>query len=126
MLFGVAFEKINVNFLVGWAFNVAASANLPALVMLLFWPRTTKKGITAAIVVGLLSSLTWLLLSGEAFQKVYGFKDHPGLVPFSQPAIVTIPLGFLVLIVVSLLTPPRRETPKRAFEVSMPAREPAA
>jgi len=26
-------------------------------------------------------------------------------VPFSQPGLVTIPLGFLVLVVVSLLTP---------------------
>ena len=37
MVLGLAFEKMNVSFLVGWAFNVAASANLPSLVMLLFW-----------------------------------------------------------------------------------------
>src|SRR5213079_3335820 len=65
---GVLFEKMNVSFLVGWAFNVAASANLPALVMLLFWKGTTKKGIAASILVGLFSSLTWLLLSGPAFK----------------------------------------------------------
>ena len=35
---------MNVTFLVGWAFNIAASANLPALVMLLFWKRTTQAG----------------------------------------------------------------------------------
>ena len=44
---GIAFSRMNVNFLVGWAFNIAASANLPSLVMLLFWKRTTKQGITA-------------------------------------------------------------------------------
>ena len=49
IVLGIVFEKMNVSFLVGWAFNVAASANLPALVMLLFWKRTTKQGITAAI-----------------------------------------------------------------------------
>ena len=52
IVLGILFAKMNVNFLVGWAFNIAASANLPALVMLLFWKRTTKQGITAAIIVG--------------------------------------------------------------------------
>jgi cation/acetate symporter len=107
MALGILFKDFNASFLVGWAFNVAASANLPALVMLLFWRRTTKQGITAAIIVGLLASLTWLMLSGPAFQNVYGMKTHPGLVPFSQPGIVTIPLGFVVLVVVSLVTRPR-------------------
>src|SRR6185295_12109017 len=49
IVLGILFEKLNVTFLVGWAFNVAASANLPALVMLLFWRGTTRQGITAAI-----------------------------------------------------------------------------
>ncbi|MBI5380737.1 MAG: cation acetate symporter [Opitutae bacterium] len=102
---GIMFSKMNVNFLVGWAFNIAASANLPALVMLLFWKRTTKQGITAAIIVGMVSSLAWILLSAQAFKDVYGLDPARALVPFSQPAIITIPLGFLVLIVVSLLTP---------------------
>ena len=53
MVLGIAVREMNVSFLVGWAFNVAASANLPALVMLLFWKRTTKQGITAAIIVGM-------------------------------------------------------------------------
>ena len=37
MWLGVQFQAMNVTFLVGWAFNIAASANLPALLMLLFW-----------------------------------------------------------------------------------------
>lgn len=104
IVLGILFAKMNVNFLVGWAFNIAASANLPSLVMLLFWKRTTKQGITAAIIVGMLSSLTWILLSAQAFKDVYGLDPAGALVPFSQPAIVTIPLGFLVLVVVSVLT----------------------
>jgi cation/acetate symporter len=101
---GILFARMNVNFLVGWAFNIAASANLPALVMLLFWKHTTKQGITVAIIVGIVSSLTWILLSAQAFRDVYGLDPANAIVPFSQPAIVTIPLGFLVLVVVSLLT----------------------
>lgn len=104
IVLGILFEKMNVSFLVGWAFSVAASANLPSLVMLLFWKGTTKQGITAAILVGMVSSLGWILLSGETYKEVYGLPESYAVVPFSQPGIVTIPLGFLVLIAVSLLT----------------------
>jgi cation/acetate symporter len=125
MALGIRFKDFNASFLVGWAFNVAASANLPALVMLLFWRRTTKQGITAAIVVGLISSLGWILLSEDAYTKLYFIdpKVHVPLVPFSQPAIVTIPLGFIVLVLVSLLTR-KRITPSQRRElqaVAVPA-----
>lgn len=109
MALGIVFEKMNVTFLVGWAFNVAASANLPALVMLLFWRGTTKQGITAAILVGMVSSLSWILLSAQAFRDVYGLPPEDALVPFSQPGIVTIPLGFAVLVAVSLVTRPAKD-----------------
>jgi cation/acetate symporter len=104
---GIVFERMNVNFLVGWAFSVAASANLPALVMLLFWKRTTKEGIVASVVCGIVSSLGWLLLSDEAFANVYGLDPKQAVVPFNQPGLVTIPLSFLVLILVSLATQKR-------------------
>ncbi len=110
MVLGIVFKEFNVSFLVGWAFNIAASANLPALVMLLFWSRTTKQGITAAVFVGMLSSLGWILLSGETYSKVYGLDPATSLMPFSQPGLVTIPLGFVTLVVVSLLTPKHVET----------------
>ncbi len=105
---GILFEKLNVSYLVGWAFSIAASANLPALVMLLFWRGTTKQGIIAAVTVGMLSSLGWILLSGDTFKAVYGLSEASSPVPFSQPGIVTIPLGFAVLVAVSLATRGRR------------------
>jgi cation/acetate symporter len=104
VVLGILFEKMNVNFLVGWAFSVAASANLPALVMLLFWKGTTKQGIIASVVVGMLSSLTWILLSGDTFKDVYGMNPADSPVPFSQPGVVTIPLSFAVLVAVSGFT----------------------
>jgi cation/acetate symporter len=107
IVLGIVFRELNVGYLVGWAFSVAASANLPSLVMLLFWKGTTKQGIIAAIVVGMVSSLGWILLSADTFEKVYGLAGSDALVPFSQPGIVTIPLGFATLVVVSLMT--RRE-----------------
>ena len=108
IVLGILFEKLNVSYLVGWAFSVAASANLPALVMLLFWKRTTKEGIAVAIIAGMLSSLAWILLSGDTFASVYGLPAEDSPVPFSQPGIVTIPLGFAVLVIVSLLTQPKK------------------
>jgi cation/acetate symporter len=105
MALGILFRNFNVSFLVGWAFNIAASANLPALVMLLFWPRTTKQGIIAAVTVGMLASLGWILLSADTYEKVYGWSREASVVPFSQPGLVTIPLGFLVLVAVSLASP---------------------
>jgi cation/acetate symporter len=99
IVLGILFEKMNVSYLVGWAFSVAASANLPSLVMLLFWKRTTKQGIIAAIVVGMISSLGWILLSTDTFAEFLTW-----IVPFSQPGIVTIPVSFLTLVLVSLAT----------------------
>jgi cation/acetate symporter len=104
MILGIVFEKMNVNYLVGWAFSVAASANLPALIMLLFWKRTTWQGITASIFTGMASSLAWILLSGDTYKDIYGLDPERAIVPFSQPGIVTIPLGFVVLVAVSLAT----------------------
>jgi cation/acetate symporter len=74
--------------------------------MLLFWRRTTRQGIIAAVTAGMLSSLAWILLSADTFEKVYGLPRDSALTPFSQPGLVTIPLGFVVLVVVSLLTAP--------------------
>ena len=44
---GILFKGMNVSYLVGWAFSVAASANLPALLMTLFWKRVTAAGISS-------------------------------------------------------------------------------
>ncbi len=104
IVLGILFKELNVSYLVGWAFSVAASANLPSLVMVLFWKGVTRQGIIAAIVVGMTSSLAWILLSADTFTNVYGLSADQAIVPFSQPGIVTIPLGFLTLIVVSLIT----------------------
>jgi cation/acetate symporter len=52
----------------------------------------------------MVSSLAWILLSGDTYSAVYDLPADQAIVPFSQPGIVTIPLGFIVLIVVSLFT----------------------
>lgn len=118
IVLGILFSSLNVGFLVGWAFNIAASANLPALVMLLFWKRTTRQGVIAAVTVGMLASLGWILLSAQAYKQVYGLDPADSIIPFSQPALVTVPLGFVVLVVVSLLTPRRAERPESEWHTA--------
>ena len=110
IVLGILFKDLNVGYLVGWAFAIAASANLPSLIMLLFWPKTTRQGIVAAVLVGMTTSLGWILLSGDTFKSVYGLDPATSPMPFSQPGIVTIPLGFATLVVVSLLTQPKPAT----------------
>ena len=103
ILLGLAFEGMNVSYLVGWAFAIAASANLPALLMLLFWRRTTKQGIIAGVLVGLSSSLLWIVVSPDMFKNMYGMDIEDAFVPLSQPGLVTIPLSFAAIVVTSLL-----------------------
>ena len=104
IILGILFKGMNVTFLVGLAFAVAASANLPSIIMLLFWRRTTSRGITASIIMGIVSSLGLIALSPDLY-KLYGMDPTQALVPFTNPGIISIPLSFITLVVVSLLTP---------------------
>jgi cation/acetate symporter len=107
-LLGLVFQHKNCFFLIGWGFTLAACSQLPALTMRLFWKGTTRQGIIASMIAGLLCSLGWLLLSRDAFEHLYDYSASAAAaaspLPFQQPALWTIPLAFLVLIIVSLAT----------------------
>jgi cation/acetate symporter len=103
IVLGILFKGMNVTFLVGLAFAVAASANLPAITMLLFWKKTTAKGIAASIVVGIVASLVLIAFSPELY-TLYGRNPLDAPIPLNNPGIVSIPLSFITLVVVSLLT----------------------
>lgn len=105
---GIIFEGMNVSFLVGWAFSVAASANLPSIIMLLFWKRTTAEGIIASIVTGVISAMGLILLSPSMY-KLYGLDAATAPVPIDNPGVFSIPLSFVALVVVSLLTGSKKE-----------------
>jgi cation/acetate symporter len=78
----------NVAFLVALAFAVAASANLPVIVLSLFWRRFNTRGAVAGLATGLLSSLILILLSPSIMKG-------DAIFPLENPGIVSIPLGFL-------------------------------
>jgi cation/acetate symporter len=107
MVLGVVFKSMNVSFLVGWAFAIAASANLPAIFGIIFWKKATARGIIASILAGLVSSLTLILLSQDTFTNVYHLVGVKAPNPIGQPAIISVPISFITLVVVSLLTQPK-------------------
>jgi cation/acetate symporter len=103
IILGIIFQGVNVTFLVGLAFAVAASANLPAILMLLFWKKTTAKGIVASIMVGIITAIGIILLSPDLYE-LYGLQRADAPIPFTNPGLFSIPASFITLIVVSLLT----------------------
>ena len=109
IMLGILFQGMNVSFLVGLAFAVAASANLPSIIMILFWKKTTAKGIAASIVTGMVSAIGIIMFSPSMYDK-FGLNPATAPVPLDNPGIISIPLSFLVLVVVSLLTQ-KKEAP---------------
>jgi len=102
----------NVAFLVALAFAVAASANLPVIVLSIFWRRFNTVGAVAGLAVGLLASL-FLIIVSPSFMAidpptVTGTARHliqaKAWFPLENPGIVSVPLGFLAAMIGSLLT----------------------
>lgn len=93
----------NVAFLVALAFAVAASANLPVIVLSLFWRRFNTRGAVVGLATGLLASILLIILSpsimGVDSPGVSAAARHliqsPAIFPLENPGIVSIPLGFL-------------------------------
>ncbi|MGW7366356.1 solute symporter family protein [Streptomyces sp. NPDC054841] len=94
---GLLARDLNVAFLVGLAFAVAASANLPVLLYSLFWRNFTTRGAVWSVYGGLLPALLLVLLSpvvsGSPEALFPGMDFH--VFPLQNPGVVSIPLGFL-------------------------------
>jgi cation/acetate symporter len=104
-------QSINVAFLVGLAFAVAASANLPVIVLSLFWKRFNTKGAVAGLGTGLAASIILILMSPSIMTvdppTVVGAARHliqrAPIFPLENPGIISIPLGFLGAFIGTLL-----------------------
>ncbi|MFF0854463.1 cation acetate symporter [Streptomyces sp. NPDC003280] len=94
---GLLARDLNVAFLVGLAFAVAASANLPVLVYSLFWRAFTTRGAVWAVYGGLVPALVLVLLSPVVSGSPGSLFPDIDLqyFPLQNPGIVSIPLGFL-------------------------------
>jgi cation/acetate symporter len=94
---GLLARDLNVAFLVGLAFAVAASANLPVLLYTLFWRGFTTRGAVWAVYGGLIPAVALVLLSPVASGSPDALFPHLDFqyFPLQNPGLVSIPLGFL-------------------------------
>lgn len=105
IVLGIIFKGQNVAYMVGLAFAIAASANFPALLLSMLWRRFTTKGAVASMLIGTISALVLIYLSPAIQIEI--LKHPTALFPLKNPGLITIPLSFIVGIVVSLLAPER-------------------
>jgi cation/acetate symporter len=86
---------MNVAFLVGLAFAVAASANLPTILFSLYWKRFNTTGAVVGILVGLFSCLLLVAVGPNVLGERGLIKGVDPLFPLENPGIVSIPIGFV-------------------------------
>ncbi|MFE2975442.1 cation acetate symporter [Streptomyces sp. NPDC059258] len=113
---GALARDLNVAGLVALAFAVAASANLPTILYSLFWKRFTTQGALWSIYGGLASSVLLVLFSPVVSSKPTSmFPDVDfAWFPLENPGLISIPLGFLLGWVGSLISKEKADTDKYA------------
>jgi cation/acetate symporter len=98
---GITFEGQNVAYMVSLAFAIAASANFPALMLSIHWRRFTTAGAVASMLTGTVTTLVLIYLSPTIQVDVLGHES--AWFPLRNPAMITIPLSFVVGVGASLL-----------------------
>jgi len=98
IVLGYIFETINVAFMVGLAFAVAASVNFPVLLMTVFWRGTTTFGAVMGGLLGLAVSVGGVVLSKAVWGDVLGYLGPDGkpfgIFPYQNPALFSMPIAF--------------------------------
>ncbi|UDM52748.1 cation/acetate symporter ActP [Cupriavidus sp. MP-37] len=118
VLLGIGFRGQNLAFLVALAFNVAASANFPVLVLSMYWRGLTSRGAVWGVAAGLVSSVMLVILSPAVWKNVLG---HPAAVfPYDHPALFTVPFAFLVAYLCSRFDKSARaQAERQAFDARL-------
>jgi cation/acetate symporter len=107
-------EGLNVSFMVGLAFAVAASAIFPALLLALTWRRFNTSGAVTGVLVGVFTSIALVIISPTVWP---GPDAEGGLFSWydlANPGIVSVPLGFIGCWLGTVLT--REEIAERSFD----------
>jgi cation/acetate symporter len=100
--------------LVAWAFSLAGASFFPALVMGIWWKRANKAGACTGMIVGL--AVTAFYMIGSRFYGLSWFGTQT-----IASAIFGLPVGFLTIWIVSLLTaPPPKEVQDLVVSVRYP------
>ena len=114
---GITFKGQNVAYMVSLAFAIAASANFPALLLSIFWRRFTTAGAVSSMIFGTVATLVLIWLSPTI--QVDILKHTSAWFPLKNPALLTIPMSFLIGIVVSLASAKSAEQGFGAMERQM-------
>lgn len=101
VLLGIAFEKENVAFIAVMPMVMAASVTFPILLLSLFWSGLTTRGAIVGALTGLVASIVLIVLGPQVWVSVLGNPEP--LFPYNYPALFTMPLAFVVIIVGSIL-----------------------
>lgn len=116
---GVLAAEQNVAFLVSLAFAIAASANLPSILFSLYWKRFNTRGSVWSIYGGLFSALFLIafspVVSGTESAMIPG-ADFAWF-PLTNPAIISVPLGFFLGWLGSVTSPEHLEDKHAEMEV---------
>ncbi|MBM7717464.1 cation acetate symporter [Siminovitchia sp. FSL H7-0308] len=102
---GIVAKGMNVAYLVVLAFAVGASANLPVIIFSLYWRRFNTAGAIAGMLAGMVSAVTLVFIGPSVM-------GENAIFPLANPGIISIPLGFLTSIVVTLITKPESSAEK--------------
>ncbi|MGP1909633.1 solute symporter family protein [Metabacillus sp. JX24] len=114
-------QNMNVAFLVALAFAVAASANLPILVLTIFWKRFNTSGAVTGMLTGLISSLLLVAISPNVWSpEGAAILTGEPLFSLSNPGIVSIPLGFLGAYIGTIVSS-KKEDAKKFDEILVKA-----
>ncbi len=111
VLSGILFEKLNIAFLVGLTFGIAASCNFPILILSMYWKGLTTRGAVWGGLIGLVTATAIVIFSKAVWVTVLG--NQAPLFPYEQPAIFSMPLAFLTAWIVSVLD----KSPRAAREI---------
>lgn len=109
---GIAFQKVNVAFMVSLAFALAASGNFPVLILSLFWKGCTTRGVVAGGTLGVVTAVVLTILSKPIWVDIFG-NARP-VFDYMSPTIFSMPLAFLTIWLVSLLDKSPRAAVDRA------------
>ncbi|MCG3088391.1 cation acetate symporter [Sporosarcina cyprini] len=90
---GLLVKTASIGHLVALAFTVGASTFAPIFILGIWWRGITEKGAIAGLVIGLLASLFMIFFSSVL----------PEALQFRVPGIITVPIGFLSVYIVSKL-----------------------
>jgi cation/acetate symporter len=116
----VAAQKpANIVFMVSAAFSLAAAAFFPALVLGVFWQRANKWGAAAGMLAGLGVAMFYMGATHPTLSQLLGLGGPIGLWWDIQPGsagIFGVAAGFLVAVLVSLLTPPPSEAARQLVQ----------